>query len=762
MAGEHIITEIDGNRIKLTNLQKLIYPYAGHIKAEVIQYYKEIAPYILKYIGNRPLTLIRYPDGIEGTKFYAKDKPKWTPEWIDSAKISDDDNDYLLASRASDMVWLGNLAALELHPMQIKAPKFLKPDHFIFDLDPSPGFGFDKLKEIAFELRTFLSDLGYHPFVKLSGSKGIHIYVPIISSYDHKVFIESIKKAARAFVAKFPKTCTLRINKEKRVGKVLIDIYRNHRSNSCVAPYSLRARKYAPVSMPITWQALEGIETSQHFKLGDVLKSVKEKGDAWDQFFDYAVGLHDQQQKTTITVENDSLRDYVKKRDFELTSEPRSEIITGNNDQFVIQLHDASNLHFDLRLEYEGVLLSWAIPKAFPEHKDTKRLAIQTEDHPVKYLNFEGKIPKGEYGGGEMWLFDRGTYVLHKKEKKKIQFTLKGKNFKSRYNLINTRDKQWLLSLDGSNKTPNGIPQYEPMLAGMSKEVLKGDQYVYEVKWDGIRALIFYEYGIVKVKSRSGSDLTSQFPELTLDIPLDAQSAVLDGEIVVLDDKGVSDFPRVISRLHSKGKSSIERQMKINPVVFYAFDLLYLDGRPVYDEVFSKRRSWLNVIMDKGQVYRISDLFEDGMALFDAGKSMGLEGVMAKQTEGKYFPGDRSDNWLKIKYREIIEAHIIGYTEGSGDRSPYFGALHLAHKVDDSWVYLGKVGSGFDVLKLKDLSGKFDLLPKSIKLIDQTIQEERKTTWIKPVLQCSIQFASWTNSKTLREPVFIKLVEDKT
>ena len=226
----------------------------------------------------------------------------------------------------------------------------------------------------------------------------------------------------------------------------------------------------------------------------------------------------------------------------------------------------------------------------------------------------------------------------------------------------------------------------------------------------------------------------------------------------MLNESGVSDFPQVISRLHTKGKLSIEKIAKHKKAVFYAFDLLFLDGRQVYEEAFTRRRDWLKVIVKKGQTYRISDVFEDGTALFSAGKAMGLEGIMAKVKDARYFPGERSDNWIKVKYRENLEASIIGYTAGSGERSPYFGSLHLAQKEDQKWKYIGRVGSGFDGAKLKDLRAKFDSIPKSLKLIEEKVESERETTWVAPILKCEVQFASWTNSKTLREPVFLGLI----
>jgi len=740
-----IITEVDGQKVKLTNLEKLIYPHAGLVKAQVIKYYKDVAPLMLKYIGHRPLTLIRFPDGIEGKKFYSKDTPKWAPAWVQGVQLEGDHNNYVMVCRAVGLVWLANLAALEIHPMQLKVHQKVHPDHFIFDLDPSPKFSFDALKDIAWELKNYLTPMGYHPHIKTSGSKGLHLYVPINPKYEHKSFYETVKKLAQGFVDVHPKTCTLRISKERRLGKVLLDIYRNHRGNSCVSPYSLRARPMAPISMPFLWENLETVSSSQQFRIEDFDPNMK---DPWHGFFDKAVDLHDQR---AVVVGSGSLDDYDAKRDFASTSEPAAEVKYGGNDQFVVQLHDASNLHYDLRLEWDGVLLSWAIPKALPLSKDQSRLGIQTEDHPVKYLDFEGHIPKNEYGGGQMWIYDRGSYQMLKKEDKKIHIRLNGQFFKGEYKLINTKARQWLIkNLEGKIS----VPRFEPMLAAAAKKIPSPESHIFEVKWDGIRALITKNGDDVQIQSRSGSDLSQKFPELLKDLPVEAEQAVLDGEIVVLDEKGVSDFPKVISRMHSAKPSASAK-----PVVFYAYDLLYLDGRSVINESLLKRKEWLNAILKKGTYFRPSESFLDGEALFEAGRSMGLEGIMAKKKAAKYEPGSRSEAWVKIKYRSEIEAFIIGYTEGSGDRMDYFGSLHLAVRVEDEWSYIGKVGSGFNQTLLGDLKERLADIPRGSKFIDAEIDEESKTTWVEPRMQCKVRFASWTNSRTLREPVFLELLE---
>lgn len=221
MPSKYVHTEVEGRKLKLSNLDKLIYPDAEVAKAEVIQYYLSIAPLILKYIKGRPLTLIRFPDGIKKQQFYAKSKPDWTPDWVDYYGIahSEETIKYIVAQDKATVVWLANLAALELHPMQMITQDIEHPDHFIFDLDPPENGDFEIVKSIAFSLRDFLQSYGYTPFVKTSGSKGLHIYVPILSEYTHEEMVESVKGLAKIFVAQNKDTSTLAMNKEKRGGK---------------------------------------------------------------------------------------------------------------------------------------------------------------------------------------------------------------------------------------------------------------------------------------------------------------------------------------------------------------------------------------------------------------------------------------------------------------------------------------------------------------------------------------------------------------
>lgn len=294
MPSKVIHTEIEGQRLKLSNLDKIICPSAGITKAELIQYYITVGPLILNYIKDRPLTLIRFPDGVDGKQFYSKSKPDWSPEWINSyaLKHTEETVHYVVANNLASVVWLANLAALEIHPMQFLISNENNPDHFIFDLDPPLGSNFQDLKHIAFKLKAFLEKYNYNPYVKTSGSKGLHIFVPIISYYNHDEMVSTVKKLAKLFVSENPDTTTIELSKAKRQGKTLIDIFRNHKAHTTVAPYSLRGKPGAPISFPIRWDSLNAIADSQTINLKNYSEFLS-NGDPWLSFYHDATELHD-------------------------------------------------------------------------------------------------------------------------------------------------------------------------------------------------------------------------------------------------------------------------------------------------------------------------------------------------------------------------------------------------------------------------------------------------------------------------------------
>ncbi len=435
MTKQKIHAKVGKRVIELSNLKKVLYPDDRILKAEVIEYYLKLAPTILNHIRGRALSLVRYPDGIYGEQFFQKHRPDWTPDWIDYKRLGQvRKKEYVVAKEEATLVWLANLACLEIHQVHSFTEKSDRPDYIVYDLDPPEGgFDFKELRGIAFSLKEFLERHNYHVFVKTTGGKGLHLVTPIEPNYSFEGCFLAAKKLATEYVNKDAQT-TLHIKKESRKGRVLVDIYRNRPSQTIVCPYSLRGKQGATVSTPIRWEELEELEKPADWNLQSALNKVLTTGDAWESIRGWAVPLHTD-RKTIVAKElppnkrhktPEQLVDYKQKRDFEKTPEPLFSDNATPGSRFVIQRHHASHLHYDLRLEQDGVLKSWAIPRGMPPVPGVKRLAVQTEDHPLKYLTFEGEIPKGEYGGGMMWIYATGRFELTKKKKKDSIFVCQG------------------------------------------------------------------------------------------------------------------------------------------------------------------------------------------------------------------------------------------------------------------------------------------------------------------------------------------------
>lgn len=772
MAKDTQIVKVGKRKVELSNLSKELFPDDGVVKAEVIEYYLKIAPTILNHIKGRALSLIRFPDGIYGERFYQKNRPKWAPDWIEYVTLGKEKKDYILATEEASLVWLANLACLELHQMHSKKPDYDMPDYMVFDIDPPEGYKFTDVVEIALELRPYLENLGYHAFVKTTGGKGVHVVTPIEQKWDfHKVF-ETAQEIAKPFVEDHP-NLTLHIKKEARKGRVLVDIYRIRQGQSIVSPYSLRGTKGAPVSMPLRWEDLEKVKDPKEYNLMNVPGIVMSEGDAWEGISAYAVDLHTERKASAKPKKlgpnpkhktPEQLEKYSKKRDFEKTPEPGGEMGDGKGNNFVIHRHHASRLHYDLRLEKDGVLKSWAVPKGMPPGPGIKRLAVQTEDHPMEYLTFEGTIPKGQYGGGDMWVYAAGKYEITKDKKDGFYFRLHSPAVSGEYRIymINKNKKEYLLERVDNPQVDWLHSDIEPMLSSPRKDVPMGEQYVYEVKWDGIRVLVSVDEGKVTLKTRNNNDITAQFPELTNgEKSFRATSGLFDGEIVCLDAEGRPVFKEVINRMQRSSQGDIERTMKKYPAYCYLFDVLYLDGRAVVNEPLGRRRDWLKDAIKKDSSYRLSEIVEDGKGLFDAAGALGLEGIMAKDVNSKYIPGRRTDTWYKIKVRNTTESHIIGYTKGKGNREAVFGALHLGDIDEKGKVtYRGKVGTGFNDKLMKEINKEIKKLKEVKKPIKEKVLDEKNTTWIEPKLVCELEYASITKDGAYREPVFVRMRPD--
>ncbi|HEU4366214.1 MAG TPA: non-homologous end-joining DNA ligase, partial [Candidatus Krumholzibacteria bacterium] len=457
----------------------------------------------------------------------------------------------------------------------------------------------------------------------------------------------------------------------------------------------------------------------------------------------------------------EQLETYAKKRSFAKTPEPAPHDADEGTSRFVVHRHHASRLHYDLRLEMNGVLLSYAVPKGLPPRPGIKRLAIQTEDHPVEYLTFEGAIPKGEYGGGDMWVYASGRYEITKEKKDSRYVRLSSRGLTGEYRIIPTRNRENILERVDTPQTDWLTEPIEPMLAELSKEVPACGDWIYEVKWDGIRAMVALDEGVVRIRSRNQNDITTAFPELAdAAASFRATCGLFDCEIVCLDSDGKPVFRDVINRMRQKNDAA-ERARRKHPAVCYVFDCLYLDGRPLVNEPIERRREWMADAIKSGSSYRVSQTVEDGAALFKAAGAMGLEGIMAKKAESLYTPGRRNDAWLKIKTRNTLDCVIIGYTAGKGDRAGTFGALHIAEPIDGGWRYLGKVGTGFDDRLLESVLKELKKVPGGRRPIKEKPLDDKETTWLEPVLWCEVAYGTITPNGTLREPVFVRMRPDR-
>ncbi len=758
--------------IELSNLEKVLFPEDDIVKAQVIEYYLMIAPTLLNHVKGRALTLIRFPDGITGESFYQKNKPLGTPDWIEFLALGKEQKDYIIASDPALLVWLANLASLEIHQLHSRKPSFEFPDYMVFDLDPPEGYNFRNVVPIALELKNEIETFGYTPFVKTTGGKGLHICCPIEARWDFHTVFEAAQSIATPFVEKNGSSVTLQIKKEARKGRVLVDIFRIRSGQSIVSPYSLRGRNGAPVSMPLSWDELESLDSPKSFNIHNAVAKVQSEGDAWEGFGAFAVELHTHRTtkvsvakklpKSTKHKTPEQLVTYAKKRDFEKTPEPAGQVQELSGNSFVIHRHHASRLHYDLRLEKDGVLKSWAVPKGMPPHPGVKRLAVQTEDHPMEYLKFDGKIPKGQYGAGEMWIYALGKYQVTKDKKDGFYFRLSSREVSGEYRIHKIKEKEWLLERVDEPQINFLRKLIEPMLADTAEKPPKGEDHIYELKWDGIRALIALEDGQITIHTRNHNEVTKQFPELLAgDKAFRATNGLFDAEIVCLDKTGKPVFKNVINRLMSTGTTNIEKLSKTNTVHCYLFDCLYLDGRVLINEPLLKRKEWLADAVREDTPYRVSEFVDDGPGLFEAARAHELEGIMAKRKDSRYIIGRRSDCWLKIKVRQTAEVFIIGYTEGKGERSKTFGALQIAERVGETLEYRGKVGTGFDdkmakeiVLEMKRAT-RLKNTPVKGNIVDPKI-----TTWLEPIIVVEVSYSRLTPDKMFREPVFLRLRPD--
>jgi bifunctional non-homologous end joining protein LigD len=460
---------VGGRRIPVSNLDKILYPGEKFTKAKVIDYYARISKFLLPHLKNRPVTLKRFPDGVFGEAFYEKDAPAFTPKWIKTVPVPrrethGDDIRYILINDLPTLVWLANLACLEIHPFLHLGSRLDRPTSIVFDCDPGESANMLDCAHVALMLRDVLHELSLDSLVKVSGSKGLQVYVPLNSSVTYDETQPFARALAMFLAEREPKLIVSEMPKRLRTRKVFIDWSQNADYKTTVGVYSLRAKTHRPyVSVPIRWDELEAALKRRDvdelfFTPHEALERVEQMGDLFKPVLKKVQRLPSdlrryfkRRQHAQTSHSEDTLKPYAAKRDFKKTAEPKPKgpqrSRQGSRRRFVIQKHAASHLHYDFRLEMHDVLKSWSVPKGPPFKVDERRLAMPTEDHPIDYLEFEGIIPKGQYGGGTVMVWDIGTYELIEGNYYKgfLRFYLKGAKLKGEWimkRIVDSKDER--------------------------------------------------------------------------------------------------------------------------------------------------------------------------------------------------------------------------------------------------------------------------------------------------------------------------------
>ena len=451
----------------------------------------------------------------------------------------------------------------------------------------------------------------------------------------------------------------------------------------------------------------------------------------------------------------ESLGEYRRKRDRSRTPEPFGDTPGAEGALFVIQRHEARSLHYDLRLERNGALASWAVPRGLPFRQGEQRLAVHVEDHPLDYASFAGEIPRGEYGAGTVEIWDRGTYeLLEEKRDGGLTFRLHGERVQGVWTLVaahlDGKEQNWLLLRKDAPPAPGGPPR--PQLATLTETLPSGPEWLFEPKWDGYRAIVTVDGGQAHLTSRNGKDLTERFRDVAraAERAVRTPSAVLDGEVVALDEHGTARFEAL--------------QRGSGPLVLIAFDLLSLDGEQITGRPLRERRLLLEELLDPTvPEVRLSPAFDDGEALLKAARAQGLEGVVAKRADLPYRPGRRTAEWRKLKLRAQEDFPIVGFTRGTGRRAK-LGALVLGRRAPDGLHWAGNVGSGIGDEEVERLRALLAPLERADAPLVRTPRmprvRARDVTWVEPVLSAEVTYAETTREGRLRAPVYLGIRDD--
>jgi bifunctional non-homologous end joining protein LigD len=842
---------VDGRDLAISNVDKTYFPESGFTKGEVIAFYSEIADVIVPHLRDRPLTLKRYPEGIGGEHFYEKNAPKYKPDWVQTFGVQRTDREgeinYVLCNDRPTLIWATNLADIEKHVLLARAPDLHRPTSIVFDLDPGEPAGMIECGEIALHLNNLFETWGLQSFVKVSGSKGLHLSVPLNCDVTYEVTQPFAKTVAELVAHQMPKRVVSEMAKSLRGGKVFIDWSQNSDFKTTVCVYSMRAKSAEPfISMPITWDELARAvkrkdETRLTFRPNEAVKRIQKVGDLFAPVLELKQQLPvaftkalasgpapklsrwPRNEKKGERAPNDkSLREYAAKREFTRTPEPAAaapgkEEKTKGPHRFVIQKHAASHLHYDFRLEMQGVLRSWAVPKGAPTELRESRLAMHVEDHPLEYGAFEGTIPPGNYGAGTVMLSDEGVYqditgndaaAFHSG---KMHIVMQGKKLKGEWILVKDKrepeSNRWLLIKAGESMKPisaklddtsaksrrsmaaiakandsqwqsnrpaasvkparavklskRAQPKFvEPMKAKPVPSLPAEGKWSFEIKFDGYRCIAVKDRDEVRLFSRNENVLNDRFPNVVQTLASLSRDFAIDGEIVALDEQGRPSFQLLQNN-----------QTRPLAVFFYAFDLLNRDGEEFLRESIERRREALHDLLGAAtDPLRLSPLLEAPAGqVLDAVRKLGLEGVVGKRAGSIYEPGERSGAWIKQRTNAEQEFVIGGYKPGTYG----FDSLLVGVYQDEQLMFVARVKNGFVPRLREEIFARFKKLQTEkcpfVNLPEKsgarrgdalTAEKMKECRWLKPKLVCRVSVVEWTEASNLRHADFVAMRDE--
>ena len=792
----------EGRELRLSNLNKIFWSEEGYTKGDVLAYYFNVGDLILPHLERRPLTMKRMPDGAAGEFFYEKTAPPNTPEWIHRCQVISDDAkrgviDYITVDDLGSLLFAANLGCIEMHPLHSRCEDIEQPDYLFFDLDPFEPYTYEDVLAVARHVKVVLDQLGIPSYPKTSGATGLQIFVPVQrGAYTYDEVRAFVAACGRMILRADPDRVTMAWRVADRTGKIFIDHNMNRAGANIAAVYSLRPEPGAPVSTPLSWEeVMQGGFEPHDFRIDNVLERFARLGDLFEGVLTNEVDLGEASRLLGVEIEPDpsgplprtaapsvqdktsediaaaskdpALFEYVRRRDFGATPEPAPGDDPGAGNSFVIHKHRATRLHYDVRLERDGGLPSWAVPKGLPLKRGDKRLAVQTEVHPLEYGSFEGEIPEGHYGAGAVRIFDSGWYEPVEWTDSKVSFKLHGRRYPGQeFHFVKTRT-DWLAFLASKQDAPAIAlpPPFSPMLAEGGHEAFDSPDWWFEPKLDGIRCLAQMETGDTVLRTRTGRDVTAQYPELHMVHEMvDQVNAVIDGEIVALDERGKDSFEALQQRMNLSNPREIDRIRKRIPVAFVVFDVLWLDGRDTTGLRLEERRELLDLIVEPDdRIQKITHVEGEGTAFVEAARAVGMEGVVAKRMGSPYLPGRRTDAWRKIKLISTQDCVILGFTPGQGGRNGTFGALLVGAWDEGRLKWVGQVGTGFSDRMLEEVLAKLSPLVQSDPPIDDPeLRAVKGVVFVRPEVVCEVAFHEMTKSThKMRAPSFVGLRPDK-